>query len=428
VATAALAAEPASPSAPAASPKPIALKAARMFDGRSDTLVEDAVVIVTGPKITAAGSRLAIPAGAEVVDLGDATLLPGFIDCHTHITGQGSANWAQDEVSSLRRSTPEKALRATVYARRTLEAGFTTIRDVGAGEFVDIALRNVITAGDIVGPRILAAGNALGARGGHCDETGYPPGRLGDEPGIEKGIASGPDAFRDAVRYQIKYGADVIKTCATGGVLSLADSVDAAQLTQAEMDAIVDEAHRLGRKVASHAHGAAGARIAIRAGVDSIEHGSFLDDEAVRMMVEHGTYLVPTLLAGEYVAGRAEPRSYPPEIAAKAKAAVASRSDAVRRAIRGGVKIAFGTDAGVGPHGSNAKEFALLVEHGMTPAAALRAATSSAAALLGLDREIGSVAAGFAADLVAVPGDPTADIRATEKVSFVMQGGRIVRR
>ena len=237
------------------------------------------------------------------------------------------------------------------------------------------------------------------------------------------GIASGPDGFRDAVRFQIKYGADVIKTCATGGVLSLADDVDTAQLTQEEMDAIVEEAHRLRRKTAAHAHGAEGAKVAIRAGIDSIEHGSFLDDEAVRMMKERGTYLVPTLMAGEYIT-RPE-RQYPPEIAAKAKAAVSARSATFKRALQMGVKIAFGTDSAVSPHGINAQEFGLLVDLGMAPAAALRAATSSAADLLGLAKTLGTLEAGKAADVIAVPGDPTRDIKVMENVTFVMKGGEV---
>jgi imidazolonepropionase-like amidohydrolase len=244
---------------------------------------------------------------------------------------------------------------------------------------------------------------------------------------VAEGIASGADAFRDAVRLRVKYGADLIKVCATGGVLSLSDEVDTPQITQAEMDAIVDEAHRLRRKTAAHAHGAEGAKVAIRAGIDSIEHGSFLDDEALRMMKERGTYFVPTLLAGEYAGGRKATRTYPPEIAAKAKAALEARSAAFRNALRMGVKIAFGTDSSVSPHGRNAEEFALLVEHGMTPAAALRTATSAGSTLLGIDKRAGTLEAGKDADVVAVPGDVLADIRGTEKVSFVMRGGKVYR-
>src|SRR5450759_4058876 len=360
-----------------------------MFDGKSDTTIPDAVVIVEGTTIKAAGSRLAIPAGAKVIALGDATLLPGFIDAHTHLSDEGSDNWNADTIAGMRRTVAESALRASEFARRTLMAGFTTVRDVGSSDYIDVGLRNAIVAGSIVGPRMLVAVHALGARGGHCDIGGFPYGRFGPETGIQDGIASGADQFRDAVRFQVKYGADVIKVCATGGVLSLTDAVDTPQLTQAEMDALVDEAHRLNRRAAAHAHGAEGAKVAIRAGIDSIEHGSFLDGEAVRMMKERGTYLVPTLMAGDYVAGKAAVRHYPPEITAKANAAVAARSAAFKRALDAGVKIAFGTDSAVSPHGLNAQEFAPLVQNGMTVPGALRTA-GTAAALLGLEKTLGT--------------------------------------
>jgi imidazolonepropionase-like amidohydrolase len=407
-------------------PAVVALRAARLFDGRSESAIGDAVVIVQGGRISAVGARLPVPAGAQVVDLGDATLLPGFIDAHTHLTDESSDDWNADTVAGLRRTVPEATLRAAEFARRTLLAGFTTVRDVGAGDYIDVGLRNAIASGVAVGPRMLVAVHALSARGGHCDTNGFPYQRFGAEPGIANGVASGPDQFRDAVRFQIKYGADVIKVCATGGVLSLGDDVGAAQLTQAEMDAIVDEAHRLGRRTAAHAHGAEGAKVAIRAGIDSIEHGSFLDDEAVRMMKERGTYLVPTLMAGEYAGGRKATRKYPPEIAAKALQALDGRSAAFKRAVGAGVKIAFGTDSGVSPHGRNAEEFALLAEHGLTPAAALRTSVA-AAALLGVDRVTGTLEAGKEADIVAVPGDVLRTITATEHVRFVMKGGTIVR-
>jgi imidazolonepropionase-like amidohydrolase len=415
------------PAAARQTPQPqlVALKAARLFDGRGDRTVPDGVVIVSGSKIVAAGSRLPIPAGARVIELGDATLLPGLIDCHTHMSGESSDNWLADTIGGLRQTVAEQAIRATDNARRTLFAGFTTVRDVGSGDSIDVGLRNTARDGVIAGPRMLVAVHALGARGGHCDETGFPYERFGPEPGIEHGIAAGADQFRDAVRFNVKYGADVIKVCATGGVLSLGDEVDTSQVTQEEMNALVDEAHRLNKRTAAHAHGAAGAKVAIRAGIDSIEHGSFLDDEALRMMKEKGTYLVPTLMAGEYVSGKAAVRHYPPEIAAKAAAAVAARSEVFRKALAMGVKIAFGTDSAVSPHGLNAQEFALLVAHGMTPAAAIRTATSSAADLLGLAGSLGTLEAGKEADVIAVAGDPLADVHKLETVGFVMKGGRI---
>jgi imidazolonepropionase-like amidohydrolase len=410
--------------APAA-PEVTVLKAARLFDGTKDTAIRQGVVVIEGGRIKAVGSDLSVPAGATVIDLGDATLMPGIIDAHVHLTGESGDNWYKDAVDGLRRGVPEQAIRASELARKTLMAGVTTVRNVGAGDFVDVGLRNAIAAGVVPGPRMLVAGASLGARGGHCDQTGFPYMLFGKESGIEDGIASGADGFRDAVRFAVKYGADVIKVCATGGVLSLGDAVDTPQLTQAEMDALVEEAHHLRKRTAAHAHGATGAKVAIRAGIDSIEHGSFLDDEAVRLMKEKGTYLVPTAMAVEYTGRR--PRSYPPEIAAKAKAAADSHSAALKRAVAAGVKIAFGTDSAVSPHGKNAEEFGLLVQYGgMTPAAALRTVAASAA-LLDIEKEAGTLEPGKGADVIAVPGDALADVRATEKVFFVMKGGKVFR-
>jgi len=406
-------------------PKTTVLKATRLFDGRSGSTIANGVLIVEGTTIKAVGSGLQTPEGATVIDLGDATLLPGFIDAHVHLSGELGDDWYETALNDMRRTVAEQAIRAAGYAARTLKAGFTTVRNLGASDYVDIGLRNAIAAGIVPGPRMLVAGYPLGARGGHCDNTGFPYNFFGHEPGIAEGIASGPDQFRDAVRIQLKYGADLIKVCATGGVLSLADSVDAPQITQPEMDALVDEAHRLGKKVAAHAHGAAGAKVAIRAGIDSIEHGSFLDDEALRMMKQKGTYFVPTAMAVEYSGRRA--RKFPPEIQAKGKAAAEAHGDALRRALAAGVKIAFGTDSAVSPHGQNAEEFGLLVAHGMTPAAALQTIPTTAA-LLGLEQAIGTLEPGKQADVVAVPGDPLRDIHATERVLFVMKGGTVQRR
>lgn len=409
---------------PAARSEIVALKAARLFDGVHGTVTPNGVIVVEGGRIKASGSQLPIPAGARVIDLGNATLLPGFIDAHTHLTDESGDNWYKDVIDGLQRTVAERAIRATLLARRTLEAGFTTVRNVGAGDWIDVGLKKSINDGVVSGPRILTAAHALGARGGHCDNGGFPYLTFGRESGIEDGIASGPDQFRDAVRLQHKYGADLIKVCATGGVLSQGDAVDAPQITQAEMDALVDEAHRLGLKTAAHAHGAEGAKVAVRAGIDSIEHGSFLDEEALQMMKAKGTYLVPTLMAGEYAGGRKATRQYPPEIAAKAKAALEARSASFKMALAMGVKIAFGTDSGVSPHGRNAEEYALMVEHGMSPSAALMTGPS-AATLLGIDKVTGTIEAGKQADIVAVPGDVLADIHATEKPVFVMKGGQV---
>ena len=418
------AAPPATPPAEAPAAKVVVLRAARLFDGRSDRMIQNAVVVVEGTKIRDAGSGIPVPPGATVVDLGDATLLPGFIDAHTHLTGQASDNWLSDFYLGLRRSVPEQTLLASTYAKKTLESGFTTVRNVGAEKDEDVGLRNAIRNGWTEGPRMLVSRYALGATGGHCDNTGFPPETFGPEGGLTEGILHGADEAREAVRRQVKFGADVIKVCASGGVLSLGDDVAAPQLTDAELAAIVDEAHRLGRRTAAHAHGDLAARAAVRAGIDSIEHGSFLTDETLQLMKSKGTYLVPTLLAGEWLGGKTD--KLPPEIAVKTRAALGARSDTFRRALRSGVRIAFGTDAGVSPHGLSAREFALMVSLGMSPAAALRT-TSAAADLLGLGNLTGTIEKGKEADIVAVAGDPLQDIHATEHVLFVMKEGRIVR-
>ncbi len=419
-----------SPRSPETTPaKAIVIKAARMFDGRSDRAVSPGLVVVAGEKITAIGPGAALPAGAEVIDLGDATLLPGLIDAHTHLSGEASGDWNRDTLDALKKPIAERALDASVYARRTLLAGFTTVRDVGSSDFIDVGLRNAIRSGKIIGPRMLVSVHAIGATGGHCDDSaGYRFGLFGKEPGPEQGVANGPEAVRAAVRLSHKYGADVIKTCATGGVLSLTDDVDTPQLTQAELDALVDEAHALRRKTAAHAHGAEGAKRAIRAGIDSIEHGSFLDDEALDMMKSRGTFLVPTLMAHVGITERLErSTNMPPQVAAKGRAAIAAARGMIKRAIAKAVRIGFGTDAAVYPHGRNAEEFHLLVEAGMKPVDALRAATSTDADLLGIADKLGTLDPGKLADVIAVPGDPTQEIRQTEKVFFVMKEGVVYR-
>ena len=414
------AAEPSPPS------KPVVLKAARLFDSRAGKLVSPGLVVIQEGKVAATGASASVPEGAEVLDLGDATLLPGFIDAHTHITGEPGDDWRQDVIDSFQRTLPERTLEALPLARATLMAGFTTIRNLGASDFVDVGLRNGIRKGWAVGPRILTATTGLGSTGGHCDGgNSWRKGLLAEES--SRGIANGPDALRAKVRENLKYGADLIKVCATGGVLSRNDDVDSPQLTQAELDAIVDEAHARKRKVAAHAHGAEGIKRAVRAGVDSIEHGSFLDDEAIDLMRRNGTYYVPTTLALQGVRERMDKGLLPPETVKKAQAALSRHREALRKAISKGVRIAFGTDAGVFAHGRNGEEFALLVDAGMPPAQALRAATAVNAELLGLTDSLGVLEPGKLADVIAVPGDPLQDIRRTQQVFFVMKEGVVYR-
>ncbi len=407
--------------ADAAPEETIALKAAHVFDGTGTTLKEGAVVIVQGGRIVAVGTS--IPAGARVIDLGDATLLPGFIDAHTHLTMEFEKDYYHYVYSRIMRFPAEQALYGALYARRTLEAGFTTVRNVGADDFVDVGLRNAINAGVTVGPRMLTAVHGIGSPGGHFDDYPFPPQRVKPEGPIE-GICSGPEECREAVRYQMKWGADVIKIAASGGVLSESDPVDVPQLTPEELSAIVTEAHKWNRKVAAHCHGDAAARLAIAAGVDSIEHGSFLTEDTLKIMKAKGVWLVPTRMAVYWVNKQVD--NYPPKIAAKARAAYAAHEKMFRTALRVGVPIAFGTDAGVYPHGMNAMEFGLMTDIGMSPAAALLSGTRDAAKLLGVDQEVGTLEAGKAADIVAVPGNVLSDIRATEHPLLVMQHGHVV--
>ena len=403
-------------------PRGIALKAARMFDGTSDEITRNAVILVEGGRIRAIGGS--VPSGAEVIDLGDVTLLPGFIDAHTHLSFEFSADWYRGYFEGLMRHPGEQALLASTYARKTVEAGFTTVRDVSSWGYTDVSLRNAIANGHITGPRMLVAVHAVGAPGGHGDEV-FPPSLGIPESTPKQGICTGVEECRAAVRQQVKHGADVIKVMMSGGVLSLADSVDLPQMSRAEIEAVVAEAHQWGKKVAAHCHGDVAAKTAIEAGVDSIEHGTFLQPDTLARMREKGTYLVPTLMAGETVKPRLD--GMPPPIATKARAAIAARDALFRNALKAGVKIAFGTDSAVSRHGDNAKEFAIMTRLGMSPAAALRT-TMNSATLLGIGDQAGTLAAGKFADIVAVPGNPLTDITATERVSFVMKEGTIVKR
>jgi len=399
-----------------------AIKAARMFDGKSDQIISPGLIVISNGHIQSVGGS--IPAGAKIIDLGDATLLPGFIDSHTHLTMDFDLDYNAARLKALDRTAAESAIHATVNARKTLMAGFTTVRDVGSQEFLDVGLRNSINAGIVPGPRMLVSVHALGATGGHCDEgDGIKFGLLNHESGPEDGVINSPDQARYAVRWNIKYGADIIKTCATGGVLSPTDDVDVPQLTQAELDALVIAAHELRRKTAAHAHGNEGARRAVLAGIDSIEHGTFIDDTTLRLMKEKGTYLVPTLSVRS---GIAESK-FPPLVQAKADLALKAQDSLVRRALAIGVKIALGTDAAVYPHGDNALEFVLMAADGMPNAQALRAGTSTAADLLGLANKIGTLENGKLADVVAVPGNPLDDIKLTQSVFFVMKEGAVYR-
>jgi imidazolonepropionase-like amidohydrolase len=403
----------------------VVLRAARVIDGTGAPAIQNGVVIVTDDRIVAVGAsgRVTIPAGARTIDLGDATLLPGFVDAHTHIIGRTLGDPGKD-AAAVKDFPAYGAIVSVGNAEQTLLSGFTSIRNVGAPNFDDMALRQAITDGRVKGPRMQTAGHSLGITGGHCDENGYRPGLF--DNGIEEGIANGPAEVRAAVRYQIKYGADVIKTCATGGVLSEGDAVGVTQYDYDELKAMVDEAAKHERKVAAHAHGAEGITIATRAGVASIEHGSFLDVEGARLMSQRGTWLVPTLMAGEAVERFAKNGVLKGLRAEKALAAAAAMRNAVKIAKANNVPIALGTDAGVIPHGTNGHEFTLLVEWGgLSPMEAIIAGTMSSARVLGWEKNAGSLAAGKWADVVAVPGDPLADIRRMEKTVFVMKAGVI---
>ena len=404
----------------------VALRAARLIDGTGAVAINNAVVIVTNNRITTVGeaNSVRIPAGVKVINLGDVTLLPGFIDAHTHLIGRVLGD-PDGDMAPVRDYESFGAILGVMHARDTLMAGFTSVRNVGAaGKFDDMALRKAINEGWTIGPRMETAGHAIGITGGHCDENGFKPGVL--QLGPIDGVANGPEEIRAAVRYQIKYGADVIKTCATGGVLSEGDAVGATQYSFEELKALVDEANKLERKVAAHAHGAEGIKLAVRAGVSSIEHGSFLDEDGAQMMVERGTFLVPTLSAAEAVERAAKTGVLKGLRAEKALAAAAAIRRSIKLAVAHKIQIALGTDAGVIPHGTNAREFFLMCDWGgMSPMESIIAGTMNGAKLLGWDKNLGSLTPGKWADIVAVSGDPLKDIHNMQKVGFVMKNGVI---
>jgi imidazolonepropionase-like amidohydrolase len=395
------------------------IRPGRVLDVRSGELRANQAIVVEGEKIVQVGpaGEVKAAAGDTTIDLPEATLLPGLIDAHTHLTFDLNSLGYQ----GLGISTAREALHGARNAKRTLEAGFTTVRNVGANDYADIALRDAINDGDVIGPRMVASGPLIGITGGHCDQNLLPPAFHFQAAGVADGV----EAVQHKVREVIKYGADVIKICATGGVLSKGDDPNASQFTLEEMKAIVAEAHRLGRKVAAHAHGAQGVIWASEAGVDSVEHGHLMDDAAVATLKKNGTYLVPTLFLGEYMLAHLEHSDVPDYSKQKMRDVAAAMQKNVKKAFDAGVKIAFGTDAAVYPHGLNAGEFHVYVKLGMTPLAAIQTATINAADLLGWTKQVGTLEPGKWADMIAVDGDPTKDVTILEHVKFVMKGGAV---
>ena len=401
-----------------------AVQAGRLIDGVTTTVRERVTVLVGGGRIVAVQDGWQAPAGARVIDLRTSTVMPGLIDAHTHITGEGTGNAI---VRAATESPLDDAVRSTAFARKALDAGFTTIRNLGADGGADVALKRAIDAGIVPGPRIWTARTTISITGGHGDQGGLRP-DLWVAPTWMDGIVDSADEARKAVRYQHKYGADLIKITATGGVLSIGDSGDAQQFTDEELRAIVEAAHLLGMKVAAHAHGKRGIDSAIRAGVDSIEHGTYGDAESFALFKQHTTYLVPTILAGKTVAELATiPGHFHPTVQEKAARIGPLIQDMFKRAYAAGVKVAFGTDSGVSTHGENAREFGYMVEAGMPPIEAILSATKAGADLLGAADRIGSIQPGRFADLIAVAGNPLTDISEMRRVTFVMKGGAIVK-
>jgi imidazolonepropionase-like amidohydrolase len=393
------------------------IKAGRLIDVAAGKVLTDQVIVIAGDRIREVGAAGAVnvPAGATVIDLGTKTVLPGLIDTHTHITGDPTT----PPYHGYGISVPRMALKGALNARTTLLAGVTTIRDVGATGYSDVALRDAINDGDVIGPRMLVSGPALGITGGHCDDNLLAP----EFQHEAEGVANGADAVRAAVRRNVKYGVDVIKYCGTGGVFSKGDTPGGQQYTAEEVTALIDEAHMHNRRVAVHAHGASGIKVAIRAGVDTVEHASLIDDEGIALAKKNGTFLSMDIYNTDYTQSEGPKRGELEEFLRKDREIGETQRENFRKAVKAGVKMTFGTDSGVYPHGDNPKQLAVMVKYGMTPLQALQAATIVGADALGRKDDLGVIYAGHFADIIAVNGDPLADVRELEKVTFVMKGG-----
>ncbi|MBC6988360.1 metal-dependent hydrolase family protein [Hymenobacter sp. BT491] len=399
-----------------------AIKAGRLVDVVKGTVLTNQIILIDNDKIVDVGPSLAIPQGAEVIDLSNATVLPGLIDCHTHLSMTPGDNYYED---IFRKTAIDKAVVAHLNTQRTLAAGFTMVRDLGGSDLIDVSLRNAINAGTIPGPRMLVATFALSATGGHGDLTGFSPEIDWRTNKDYTGIADGPDEIRKRVRNNVKFGADWIKIHATAGVLSEEGSAGAALYSLEEMKAAVDEAHRWGKKVAAHAHGAEGIKLAVLAGVTSIEHGSLLDDEDIKLMKKNGTWLVSDIYDDDYILSEYAKKGYPAKIIEKERSVGKLQRENFQKAVKAGVKVAYGTDAAVYPHGWNAKQFFYMVKFGLTPMQAIQSATLNAADLLEWKDRTGSITKGKLADIVAVEGNPLDDITILEKVKFVMKEGSV---
>ncbi len=408
----------------AAPPQTLYVKAGRLFDGTSESYRQNVTLKIENGRIAAVGAQP--PPGAHVIDLGSATVLPGLIDCHVHL--QARADRFED-IWEFKTSPLAPAMAAVVHARRTLEAGFTTVRDVGSEPFLAADLRDLINEGYLPGPRIVAAGPCISITGGHCDLNNYPPNVHTELYPLEHDfhVADGADQMRHVIRAQVQHGVDLIKVAASGGVFSRGDTPGAPQYTLEELKVAAEEAHRLGRRIAAHAHGTQSIKDATRAGFDSIEHGTLIDDEGIRLMKERGTFLVGDIYNDDYILGHAEDLHIPKEFVDKERAIGQLQRDNWAKAVKAGVRIAFGTDAGIYPHGDNAKQFAWMVRLGLSPARAILSATAWAAELLDRQKDVGTVQVGRFADLIAVPGDPLRDVRVLEQVPFVMKGGLVVK-